>query len=61
MPGSWITTTLTGPRWLSGGSYGFESSIITGLAEPLVLGALLMIAPWLPSHPPLRRYFEKQV
>ena len=60
MPGSWITTTLSGPRWITGGAYGFESSIITGLAEPIVLGALLMIAPRLPSHPQLRRYFDKQ-
>jgi membrane protease YdiL (CAAX protease family) len=60
MPGAWITTTLTGPRWISGGSYGFESSIITGLAEPIILGALVGIAPLLPSHPQLRRFFEKQ-
>jgi hypothetical protein len=60
MPGSWITTTLTGPRWISGGSYGFESSIITGLAEPIILGALVLVAPMLPSHPQLRRFFEKQ-
>ncbi len=60
MPGSWITTTLTGPRSISGGSYGFESSIITGLAEPIILGALVWIAPLLPSHPQLRRFFEKQ-
>lgn len=60
MPGSWITTTLTGPNWISGGSYGFESSLITGLAEPVILGALVLIAPSLPSHPQLRRFFEKQ-
>ena len=60
MPGAWISTTLTGPRWISGGSYGFESSIITGLAEPVVLGALVWIAPLLPAHPQLRRFFEKQ-
>jgi uncharacterized protein len=60
MPGSWITTTLTGPRWISGGSYGFESSIITGLIEPVVLGTLVWIAPRLPSHPQLRKYFDKQ-
>lgn len=59
-PGSWITTTLSGRRWISGGSYGFESSILTGLAEPLVLGALVWLAPKLPSHPQLRRFFEKQ-
>jgi hypothetical protein len=60
MSGSWIATALTGPRWISGGSYGFESSLITGLAEPVVLGALVWLAPRLPAHPELRRYFERQ-
>jgi membrane protease YdiL (CAAX protease family) len=60
MPGSRITTTLTGPRWISGGSYGFESSIIAGLLEPFVLGTLLWIAPRLPSHPQLHRFFDAQ-
>ncbi len=60
MPGAWISTTLTGPRWISGGSYGFESSIITGLAEPIILGVLVWVAPLLPSHPALRRFFDKQ-
>ncbi len=59
-PGSWINTTLTGPRWITGGSYGFESSVITGLAEPLVLGILVWLAPKLPSHPNLCRYFDKE-
>jgi membrane protease YdiL (CAAX protease family) len=59
-PGSWITITLSGTRWISGGSYGFESSVITGLAEPVVLGALVWLAPRLPSHPQLRRFFEKR-
>ena len=59
MPGSWITTTLTGPRWLSGGSYGFESSILTGLIEPIVLGTLVWMAPLLPSNPELRQYFKR--
>jgi membrane protease YdiL (CAAX protease family) len=59
-PGSWITTTLSGPRWITGGPYGFESSIITGLVEPVVLGSLVWLAPRLPSHPQLRRYFQKQ-
>ena len=60
MRGSWITTTLTGSRWISGGSYGFESSVVTGLLEPVVLYALLWIATKLPSHPQLRRFFDKQ-
>jgi len=60
MPGAWISTTLTGPRWISGGSYGFESSLIAGLVEPVVLGALVWFAPRLPSHPELRSYFGKR-
>ena len=60
MPGSWISTIPTGPRWISGGSYGFESSIVIGLIEPFVLGTLVWIAPRLPSHFVLRRYFEKR-
>ena len=60
MPGSWITTTLSGPRWINGGSYGFESSIIAGFLEPVVLGTLVWMAPRLPSHPQLRRFFERQ-
>jgi membrane protease YdiL (CAAX protease family) len=59
MPGSWIATNLTGSRWISGSSYGFESSIITGLLEPIILGSLIWIAPRLPSNPELRRYFKK--
>lgn len=59
-PGSWITTTLTGPRWITGGPYGFESSLITGLAEPLILGFLIWFAPKSPSHPQLYRFFDKQ-
>ena len=59
-PGSWITTTLSGPRWISGGPYGFEGSIIAGLVEPVVLGSLVWLAPRLPSHPELRSYFQKQ-
>jgi uncharacterized protein len=59
MPGSWIATTLTGPRWISGGSYGFEGSLVAGVIEPAVLGTLVYLAPMLPSHPKLRRYFDK--
>jgi hypothetical protein len=59
-PGSWIVTALSGPRWITGGSYGFESSAITGLLEPVVLGLLVWAAPRLPSHPQLRRFYERQ-
>jgi uncharacterized protein len=60
MPGSWIATTTSGPRWFSGGPYGFEASWITGLAEPIILGGLVLLAPHLPSHPQLRHFFDKQ-
>lgn len=59
-PGSWIMTTLGGPRWISGGSYGFESSIVAGMAEPLVLGCLVWLAPRMPSHSELRQYFDRR-
>jgi membrane protease YdiL (CAAX protease family) len=52
MPGSWIHTTISGLRWVTGGSYGFESSLIAGLAEPVILGCLVWLAPKLPSHLP---------
>lgn len=61
MAGAWIRTTITGPRWFSGGLYGFEASWITGLAEPIILGSLVWLAPRLPSHPQLRRFFEKPI
>lgn len=60
-PGAWIATTITGPRWFSGGPYGFEASWITGAAEPIILGGLVWLAARLPSHPQLRHFFDKQI
>lgn len=60
MPGAWIQTTLSGPRWISGGSYGFEASAIVSLLEPVILGLLVWLAPRLPAHPELRRFFDRQ-
>ena len=59
-PGSWIATAISGPRWFSGGAYGFESSLITGLAEPIVLGGLVWLAPRLPVHRELLAFFERK-
>jgi len=59
-PGSWIMTTLGGPLWISGGSYGFEGSIVAGIAEPLVLGCLVLLAPRLPSHSERCKYFDRR-
>ncbi len=57
-PGSLFSTTLTGPNWLSGGAYGFEASVVTGLAETLVLGMILTLASRLPSVPAAQPYFR---
>lgn len=56
-PGSLFTTTLSGPGWLAGGAYGFESSALTGLAETALLGALIVYASRLPGVAVARPYF----
>ena len=56
-PGSLFTTTLSGPKWLAGGAYGFESSVLTGLAETTLLGALIVYASRLPGVAVARPYF----
>ncbi|HEY8258216.1 MAG TPA: CPBP family intramembrane glutamic endopeptidase [Gemmatimonadales bacterium] len=42
--GSVFTTTLSGPGWLSGGDYGFEGSVLTGVGETIVLTLVLILA-----------------
>lgn len=42
--GSIFNSTLSGADWLTGGSYGFEASLPTMLAEVLVLSAALRLA-----------------
>ena len=56
-PGSFLNTTLSGPDWLSGGAYGFEASVITGVAEAILLGILLLSTTHLPQVESARRYF----
>jgi len=56
-PAGLLTTRLTGPEWLTGGAYGFEGSVLIGLVELVVLGVAVVVAPRLPGHPELRRYF----
>jgi hypothetical protein len=56
-PGSPFSTTLTGPAWLSGGTYGFEASVLTGLIETTVLVAVLANVSRLPSVAEARPYF----
>jgi hypothetical protein len=56
-PGSLFGTTLNGPTWLSGGAYGFEASILTGLSETLLLSLVLAFASHLPSVPVAQPYF----
>lgn len=48
-PGSPFLTTLSGPEWLSGGSYGFEASLVTGLVEMAVLTVLVLNVRRLPA------------
>jgi hypothetical protein len=60
MPGSWIQTTTSGLRWISGGDYGFEGSVVVSLLELLILGLLVRLAPRLPAHPELCRFFDRQ-
>lgn len=57
-PGALLSTTLTGPAWLSGGEYGFEASLLTGVAETLLLGAMLLQAHRLPATPEAKAYYS---
>jgi uncharacterized protein len=56
-PGSLFTTALAGPTWLSGGTYGFEASVLTGLTEALLLVSVIALGPRLPGVPAARPYF----
>ena len=56
--GSIFSTTLSGPRWLSGGEYGFEASVLTGVIETLVLVAILANASRLPAVLEAQPYFS---
>jgi len=49
---------LAGPAWLTGGAYGFEASLLTGLVELLVLGAMLAMAGRLPGNAAARPFFR---
>jgi membrane protease YdiL (CAAX protease family) len=39
---SFFVSSLAGPDWLTGGSYGFEASLPAVICETLILGALLL-------------------
>jgi hypothetical protein len=56
-PGSPFRTTLSGPTWLSGGAYGFEASILTGLTEAIVLAVIIRHTSRLPSVAAAQPYF----
>lgn len=49
----WLQVTTSGPEWLSGGAYGVEGSVVTGVAWTIAAIALLVIArqrgQWLPK------------
>jgi membrane protease YdiL (CAAX protease family) len=55
--GGLLVTRLSGPDWVTGGSYGFEGSALVGLIELGVLALAVAAAPRLPGHPELVRFF----
>ena len=57
-PGSLLLTTLSGPDWLSGGAYGFEGSVITGVLEAVVLSTMIVLSSRLPQVAEARPYFS---
>ena len=40
---SWLEATLDGPRWLSGGAFGLEASLVILLLQLIVAGPLLAL------------------
>jgi membrane protease YdiL (CAAX protease family) len=56
-PGSFFSTSLTGPTWLSGGTYGFEASALSGIAETVLLVGLLAVVPRVLSVPEALPWF----
>jgi len=56
-PGSLSRTQLAGPAWLTGGAYGFEASVLTGVLELIVIGTILWHARRLPLSVPALPYF----
>jgi membrane protease YdiL (CAAX protease family) len=55
--GGLLATALSGPDWLTGGSYGFEGSVVIGLIEFVVLCAAVALAPRLPGHTEILPFF----
>ena len=55
--GGLLVTRLSGPDWMTGGSYGFEGSALVGLIELGVLSFAVAAAPRLPGHPEIVRFF----
>ena len=53
-------TTLTGPVWLTGGSYGFEASLVTGALDVLCLSGALLLSRHVPRSAEATPYFEKR-
>jgi membrane protease YdiL (CAAX protease family) len=52
-----LRTRLHGPDFLTGGAYGFEGSVVTGVLDLTLLAIALLFADRLPGHRELRRYF----
>jgi membrane protease YdiL (CAAX protease family) len=61
IPTALVSTRLQGSDSLTGGAYGFEGSVSIGFIELVVLATAVALAPRLPGHPQLRRYFGAPV
>jgi uncharacterized protein len=55
---SLLQTELAGPDWLSGGSYGFEGSMLMGVIEFVVMCCAVAMVNRLPGHPEMRPFFQ---
>lgn len=57
VPGAPLATALAGPDWLTGGGYGFEGSVVAGIAELVVLVLAVALARHLPGLREVRPWF----
>jgi hypothetical protein len=53
-------TTLTGPVWLTGGDFGFEASLVTGILDILCLSTALLLSRYVPRAAEALPYFERR-
>jgi hypothetical protein len=57
-PGALLSTELNGPTLLTGGSYGFEASIVSYVVEAVILVVLLIHAPRWAGDPEGYPYYQ---